>query len=66
MVVRDSVGDVLMSAGKRVNHAMEALRAEAEAMKFGLELAYDAGLRSVEVESVCLVLVSMLQNKRKE
>ncbi|XP_056698357.1 uncharacterized protein [Spinacia oleracea] len=66
MVVRDEVGDVLMSAGRNWSARITALQAEAEAMWFGLRYAYDASFINVQLESDCLVLVKLLQSRTKE
>lgn len=62
MVVRDGVGDVLMSAGR----SRSARITEAEAVWFGLRYAFDAGFRNVQVESDCLVLVKLRQSRTNE
>lgn len=66
MVVRDVVGDVLMSAGTSRITSCTALQAEAEAMRFGLKYSYDTGFRSVEAESDCLHLVELLCSRKRE
>lgn len=66
MVVRDEVGDILMSAGRSWNARITALQAEAEAIWFGLRYAYDAGFRNVQLQSDYLVLVNLLQSRAKE
>ncbi|XP_056692267.1 uncharacterized protein [Spinacia oleracea] len=61
VLVRDSMGDVLMSAWMRGEEAIPVLQAEAEALRFGLQYAYDAGFRSLEVESDNQALVKLVQ-----
>ncbi|XP_056689009.1 uncharacterized protein [Spinacia oleracea] len=61
MVVRDKVGDVLMAAGMRIDAALPALQAEAEAVRFWHEYAYEAGYSSLEVETDSLALLKLLQ-----
>lgn len=66
MIVRDGIGDVMMSGGRNIEGNMGALQAEAEGVRFGMKLAFEAGLRSIEMESDCSLLIDMLQGKRKE
>lgn len=60
IVVWDSKGDVVTTTGKKVQMATSPLLAEAKALLFGMQLAYDAGYRQVEVETDCLTLANML------
>uniref|UniRef100_A0A803LLZ1 RNase H type-1 domain-containing protein n=1 Tax=Chenopodium quinoa TaxID=63459 RepID=A0A803LLZ1_CHEQI len=62
----DEVGDIMMSASMGISLKCSPLEAEAQAILFGITLAYDAGLRRLEVESGCLHLVKMLQGSIKE
>ncbi|KNA05776.1 hypothetical protein SOVF_187300, partial [Spinacia oleracea] len=55
MVVRDNVGDVLMAAGMRIDAALPALQ------EVWHEYAYEAGYRSLEVETDSLALLKLLQ-----
>ncbi|XP_056686343.1 uncharacterized protein [Spinacia oleracea] len=66
MVVRDGVGDVLMSAGLCTDVCCSVLQVEAEAVRFGLKYSLDAGMRSLEVESDCLPVVQLLRMKKRE
>ncbi|XP_021727655.1 uncharacterized protein LOC110694792 [Chenopodium quinoa] len=66
MIVRDDVRDIMMTASMGISIECSPLEAEAQAIMFGLTLAYDAGLRRLEVESDCLQLVKMLQGSVRE
>ncbi|KNA15390.1 hypothetical protein SOVF_098710 [Spinacia oleracea] len=55
-----------MIAAKRMDVSMKAVKAEAEAVRFAVAYAYDAGYRSVIVESDCLPLVKLLNTQVKE
>ncbi|XP_021753743.1 uncharacterized protein LOC110719147 [Chenopodium quinoa] len=61
MAFLDNVGDIIMTASMSISIECSPLEAEAQAVLFGLTLAYDVGLRRLEVESDCLQLVKMLQ-----
>ncbi|XP_021859122.1 uncharacterized protein [Spinacia oleracea] len=55
MVVRDGVGNVLMSvAVPKLANKQTDMAELAQALKFGMEYAFDEGFRSIEVESDCL------------
>lgn len=64
--MRDNVGDVLMSVGMRRMALMDAKQLEAEAIRFGLDYVFDAGLRAIVMETDCLHLVNMLRTKMRE
>ncbi|KAF2323367.1 hypothetical protein GH714_034865 [Hevea brasiliensis] len=49
MVVRDEYGNVLMTVAKRICASWESNPIEVNALKFGLELAFDPGFRNVQV-----------------
>lgn len=66
VVVRDHEGDVMLIAGRRGKETSIVAQAEAKALLFGLQRAFECGLRELEVESDCLHLVDLLQNKAKE
>ncbi|XP_021865546.1 uncharacterized protein [Spinacia oleracea] len=66
MIVRDNIGDVLMSGGKKLDVAIQVLEEEVRATLFGLRYAYDAGFRQVELETDCLNLVTLLTKKSNE
>lgn len=66
MVVRDCVGDVMMAAGMSITTDSSALRAEAEAVRFGMRYTFDAGLRHLEVETDCSPLAQLLKKQKKE
>lgn len=66
MVVRDNVGDVLISAGMNYCGSPCALLAEAEAARFGLRYAFEAGFRCVEFESDSSSLVKLLKQEARE
>ncbi|XP_021743206.1 uncharacterized protein LOC110709303 [Chenopodium quinoa] len=66
IVIRDNVGDLLMSAGRCVRAAMEPKLVEALAVLFGLKYAFEAGFRSLIVESDCSNIVDLLQGKTVE
>lgn len=55
-----------MSADECRGSAMTALQAEALAAQFGLQYAWDAWFRKVELESDCQYLIEMLRHKKKE
>ncbi|KAL2896303.1 hypothetical protein RDABS01_038087 [Bienertia sinuspersici] len=61
MIVRDSVGEVMMCATSPHTPVSNVVQAEGEAMKFGMQYAYEAGLRSLEVESDCSYLISLVK-----
>lgn len=65
MVIRNDVGDVLISAGRTICGIIPAIQAEAEAVLFGLKYAYEAGLRSLEVETDCLNFADLLQSRAR-
>ena len=60
VVVRDEEGEVLLAAGVRLEEVSSPEEAEACAILFGLQIAFDAGLRNLEVESDCLTVIKML------
>lgn len=65
MVVRDEVGDVLMSAGSSCQAEGDPLHAEAKAMFFGFKYAFDVGFRSIVMESDCANLVQLAMGKTR-
>ncbi|XP_056685539.1 uncharacterized protein [Spinacia oleracea] len=66
MLVRDHVGDALMSAGESGCENLTVKHAEAKAVMFGLRYAFDAGCRALEVETDCQALATLLQAKSRE
>ena len=65
-VVRDHEGDVLMIVGRRGNDSNPVAQAEAEALFFGLQRAFDCGYGRIMVEVDCLGLVELINAKKKE
>lgn len=63
LLVRDCVGDVLMSAGENYRGTPNALFAEAEAVRFGLRYTFDVGFRCIELESDSSSPVKLLTQK---
>jgi ribonuclease HI len=59
-VIRNALGEVIMSAGGRVEHATNALQTEAIACLNALKAAGDLGAVKVKVESDALCLVQAL------
>ncbi|XP_056692024.1 uncharacterized protein [Spinacia oleracea] len=66
MVVRDSVEDVVMSAGNNVKIPATTHTTEAIAALFGLQYAYVIGFRNIIMETDCLALVNILLEKTKD
>ncbi|KAK6127935.1 hypothetical protein DH2020_038312 [Rehmannia glutinosa] len=62
-VVRDSVGDVLLSGAKRTNMEGSSTLAEGLALIFGLTACRDTGLRQVMIECDCKILIDGLAGK---
>ena len=60
-VIRDEMGNVLLAAGVRLEEVASPEETEARAILFGLQAAFDAGLRNLEVESDCLNVIKMLK-----
>lgn len=66
MVVRDVIGDVVMTAGCNTKGVIPSLQAEDGATLFGTRYAFDAGYRAIEFVSDCLTLISLLKGKGKD
>ncbi|XP_048502189.1 uncharacterized protein LOC125498277 [Beta vulgaris subsp. vulgaris] len=64
IIIRDGVGDVLLAAGVRMMDVSSPEEAEARAILFGLQTAFDAGLRNLEVESDCLNVIKLLNGHK--
>ncbi|KAL2922263.1 hypothetical protein RDABS01_013754 [Bienertia sinuspersici] len=65
-VVRDWVGDVVLSSCWKVNEAISVEESEAMAVRHALTIAWEAGFREVIVEADCLKVIHHLKNKIQE
>lgn len=61
---RDAVGDVLLAGGDRIEGVSSPEEAEARAILFGLQTAFDVGLKNLEVESDCLNVIKLLNGHK--
>ncbi|KAI4989412.1 hypothetical protein ZWY2020_036729 [Hordeum vulgare] len=61
-VIRDHEGDVVIVAAGRLNHAMDALHAEAEACTQALYKAQELGIVHAAIETNALLLVSAIKS----
>lgn len=61
VMVRDHEGYILLLAGKGMKEDISVLQAEAWAVRFRLQVAYEAGFRLMEVEMDNLTLFNLLQ-----
>lgn len=66
MIIRDSVGDVMMTAGRRMDGVLPMVQDEARALLFGLKYTFDAGLRKLVVETDCKALLSLVKASSKD
>ncbi|KAL2933510.1 hypothetical protein RDABS01_016629 [Bienertia sinuspersici] len=65
-VVRDWVGDVVLSSCWKVNEATSVEESEAMVVRHALTIAWEAGFREVIVEADCLKVIHHLKNKIQE
>lgn len=65
-VVRDSVGEVVVSTCERVEGAMDVALAEALAVRHGLQIAIEAGFSSLVLEMDNFTVYSKLQRRKQE
>ncbi|KAL2898306.1 hypothetical protein RDABS01_040088, partial [Bienertia sinuspersici] len=65
-VARDYLGDVMLSTCKYINGTEKVEVGEALAARHGLCIAFEAGLRSIVLESDSLKLIHALQRKESE
>lgn len=63
VIIRDSVGDILLSPRKNVKGSMSVLQAEVTAVQYGLKLAFEAGFRLLEVERTASTLCTSCKQK---
>lgn len=62
-IIRDCVGDVIVSFSDVFKGELRVEEAEARAALMGLEIAWDIGIRRVTLELDCLAVVNVLCNK---
>jgi ribonuclease HI len=61
-VIRDSKGQFVAACNTRIEHVLDALSAEAQALKQGLNLAQSHGCNRVIIKSDCMEVVENMNN----
>lgn len=62
VVIKDSRGKVVATRIKQAQHIGNVSLAEAEAVQWGMEVAREAALSSLIIESDCLEVVELVNN----